>query len=258
MRHEGDGDEQERDGQHEVDEPCEQGVDHAAEEAGRQPDDDADDHGQERCGNSDEQRDPRAVGDADEDVAPEVVGAQPEGRVRGKGEPVGRESGLAVLLVRRVPGDGRGHRREDREQDDQSDDDEGDHRDPVAAQALPREHPRASPLDVTGRDGTLVGCFGVEERRCLRFRFQVGQPGGRRVHGVVRGDDAHRDSPPDSGGALPAPCDKVASPTISEASMSGRASERSSPTVSGWWQAVEWSSSSPSTGTSGGSDETQS
>ena len=45
-RHEGDGHEQERDRQDDVDEPGEQGVDHAAEVAGRQPDDDADDDGE--------------------------------------------------------------------------------------------------------------------------------------------------------------------------------------------------------------------
>ena len=63
--------------------------------------------GQRGGDDADEERDARAVGDADEDVAPEVVGAEPERRVRADRQPVGGQPGLPVLLVRRVTGDGR-------------------------------------------------------------------------------------------------------------------------------------------------------
>ena len=110
---------------------------------------------------ADEQRDPGAVGDPDQDVAAEVVGAEPELAVRGHAAARRGQAGVAVLLVRRVPGEvARTAARRPPSATISDDDHERDHRDPVPAQPLPGERPRAAALDGPRRGAGRAGLGG--------------------------------------------------------------------------------------------------
>src|ERR1035437_4215389 len=148
-----------RRGQHRVHE--------AAEETGGEPDDDPGHHGDARGDDTDEQRDPRAVGDPDKDVAAQIVGAHPELARGAHGQAIGGQPDLAVLLVRWVAGDHGGKRSEDRHQNDEDDDDERDHGDAIAAQSLPREQPWAASLDLLSLGSIRPNSGVVDSLGCL-------------------------------------------------------------------------------------------
>ena len=118
-RHERDGEQQERQAQRRVDQPRQDAVDPAAEEAGGEADRRADTHGGHRRDGADEDRDACAVGEAHEEITAELVGAQPELGARTDGQPELGEPGVAVLLVDRVPGPPGDQRRGEGEQDHQ-------------------------------------------------------------------------------------------------------------------------------------------
>ena len=87
-----DGDDHQRqrqvgDDEQEIDDAHEQVVDFAAEISGDQPDARADNHGHERGGEADQQRDARAVDQLAEDILPGVVCAE-QMRGAGRGEDV--------------------------------------------------------------------------------------------------------------------------------------------------------------------------
>ena len=84
-RHQGDGEQQKRDRQHDVDHPGDHGVDQLAEVAGCQPEHRADDDLEQGGHHPDDQRDSGTVGDPHQDVPTLVVGAQEEVAAGGDG-----------------------------------------------------------------------------------------------------------------------------------------------------------------------------
>ncbi len=143
-RHEGDGEQQERQAQRGVDQPRQDSVDPAAEEAGGEPDGGADTDGDDRRHGADDDRDAGAVRQTDEQVTTELIGTEPELGARPDRKAELGEPGVAVLLVDRVtgpPGDQRGGKGE---QHHQADDDRRHDRPAVAPQPGERQLRRTS------------------------------------------------------------------------------------------------------------------
>ncbi len=163
-------DEQQREGEDEVHQPAEGGVQPAPRVAGDDADHDAQDEGDERAGERDQQRDPRAVEQPGEQVTP---GAGLDAERVGQADAAPSALGQAARVVdhlgverQRVDPDQLGdQRREDGDQDDQQHDAEADHRHLVPTQAAPGDLGEGSAGDLglldAGAGGGLdrvVGC----------------------------------------------------------------------------------------------------
>ena len=180
-RHDPDREQEQRHREDDVGDPGDDRVDPAAEEAGQDAEDDPHrdrDRGGEHAHH---QRDARAVDRAHEDVAPVVVGSEPEARRRSVGDPedVG---GLALEeLVGPVTHERREQRREDGHEDQEDDQSEPREREAVLREALPEELPRrlSDDLMVVGRrSGGAAGAG-------LRLRGAHSPPGGASDMGLA-------------------------------------------------------------------------
>ena len=156
-RAEAEGQQQDREGEHDVHRARQRSVDSAAVVARDHAQRHADDHDQAGGEEGGRERYARAVDRAAEDIAPERVGPHDVAvaRRRGRAELVER---VGVLRVRRMRAEQlHDLAGEDRDDDEQHDDGQRDERDLVAPQPAPEERQRRACSDLACCGGRLIG-----------------------------------------------------------------------------------------------------
>src|SRR5439155_15249305 len=154
---------EERQRQHDVDEPRDEGVQLAAAEPGDQPQGDPDNERDPRGHDRDHQGGPRTVKRPDEDVATEAVDPEPRALARTQERHADIAGVVLVEVVRPAMDEElRECRAQEREGDQEQDDKSRADGEAVPPEAGPEELPRGSALDLLG--SALSGCEDLDSR----------------------------------------------------------------------------------------------